>query len=173
MQVGDTLQETYTPYQFLEYYNEGMHLLNALMGQYCPSLVTETFEDTGKGRIVLPSQCINVLKVTAEGEEVGGFHVLNLQTVVFDAEEEQTISVDYVKSVGYKQFDDDSELPAELESLLVDYMVYRIMNVDITGLRLTMIDALQTLNDGLNGDSRYTLAKGYYDYECKRIDYSH
>ena len=42
MQVGDTSQETYTPYQFLEFYNEGNQLLNTLMGKYCPSLGVTT-----------------------------------------------------------------------------------------------------------------------------------
>lgn len=50
MQIGDTLQESYTPYLLLEYYNEGNHLLNALIGKYCPSLATETYESTGTGR---------------------------------------------------------------------------------------------------------------------------
>lgn len=103
MQIGDTSQETYTPYQLLEYYNEGNHLLNALISQYCPSLATATHEDNGTGRIVLPFQCIGVLKVQADDAEVQGYHVLNLQTVVFDADHEQKITVDYIKTAGYKR----------------------------------------------------------------------
>ena len=86
MQIGDTSQEQYTPYYLLEYYNEGNHLLNALIGQYCPSLATGTFEGTGRGRITLPFQCISILNVKADDTEVQGYQVLNLQTVVFDAD---------------------------------------------------------------------------------------
>lgn len=171
MQIGDTSQETYTPYQLLEYYNEGNHLLNALISQYCPSLATATYEDRGTGRIVLPFQCIGVLKVKADDAEVQGYHVLNLQTVVFDADHEQKITVDYIKTAGYKGLDDESGLPAELETLLVDYIVYRIMNMDITGITGNMVSALQSINNGL-GNNESVIAEGYWNYGCKRTDYS-
>nr|DAS16352.1 MAG TPA: hypothetical protein [Caudoviricetes sp.] len=171
MQIGDTSQETYTPYQLLEYYNEGNHLLNALISQYCPSLATATHEDNGTGRIVLPFQCIGVLKVKADDAEVKGYHVLNLQTVVFDADHEQKITVDYIKTAGYKTLDDESDLPAELETLLVDYIVYRVMNLDISGISANMVNALQSINNGLGGND-CVIAEGYWNYGSKRIDYS-
>lgn len=171
MQIGDTSQETYTPYQLLEYYNEGNHLLNALIGQYCHSLAMATHEDTGRGRIVLPFQCISVLKVKADDAEVQAYHVLNLQTVVFDDETERKITVDYIKTAGYKTLDDESGLPAELETLLVDYIVYRVMNMDISGITANMVNALQTINNGLGGND-CVIAEGYWDYGCKRIDYA-
>ena len=171
MQIGDTSQEQYTPYQLLEYYNEGNHLLNALISQYCPSLATATYEDRGTGRIVLPFQCIGVLKVQADNAEVQGYHVLNLQTIVFDADHEQKITVDYIKTAGYKKLDDESGLPSELETLLVDYIVYRVMNMDITGITANMVNALQSINEGL-GNNESVIAEGYWSYGCKRIDYS-
>lgn len=171
MQIGDTPQEQYTPYHLLEYYNEGNHLLNALISQYCPSLATATYEDRGTGRIVLPFQCIGVLKVKADDAEVQGYHVLNLQTVVFDADHEQKITVDYIKTAGYKGLEDESGLPAELETLLVDYIVYRIMNLDITGITGNMVSALQSINNGL-GNNESVIAEGYWNYGCKRTDYS-
>lgn len=171
MQIGDTPQEQYTPYHLLEYYNEGNHLLNALISQYCPSLATATYEDRGTGRIVLPFQCIGVLKVKADDAEVQGYHVLNLQTVVFDADHEQKITVDYIKTAGYKTLDDESGLPAELETLLVDYVVYRVMNMDITGITGNMVSALQSINNGL-GNNESVIAEGYWNYGCKRADCS-
>ena len=171
MQIGDTSQEQYTPYYLLEYYNEGNHLLNALIGQYCPSLARGTFEGKGRGRIVLPFQCISILNVKADDADVQGYHVLNLQTVVFDADHEQKITVDYIKTAGYKTLDDESGLPAELETLLVDYIVYRVMNMDITGITSNMVNALQTINSGL-GENDCIIAEGYWDYGCKRTDYS-
>ena len=172
MQIGDTLQESYTPYLLLEYYNEGNHLLNALIGKYCPSLATETYESTGTGSVVLPSKCISVLKVTADNKEVEGYHVLNLQKVVFDADSEQTISVDFIKTAGYTKLSDETDLPAELETLLVDYIVSRVMNIDISGVSSNMISALQTLNDSLGDANGYVITKGYWDYDCTRTDYS-
>lgn len=172
MQIGDTLQESYTPYLLLEYYNEGNHLLNALIGKYCPSLATETYEGTGTGSVVLPSKCISVLKVTADNKEVEGYHVLNLQKVVFDADTEQTISVDFIKTAGYKKLNDETDLPAELETLLVDYIVSRVMNIDISGVSSNMINALQTLNDSLGDANGYVITKGYWDYDCTRTDYT-
>lgn len=172
MQIGDTLQESYTPYLLLEYYNEGNHLLNALISKYCPSLATETYESTGTGSVVLPSKCISVLKATADNKEVEGYHVLNLQKVVFDADTEQTISVDFIKTAGYKKLNDETDLPAELETLLVDYIVSRVMNIDISGVSSNMISALQTLNDSLGDANGYVITKGYWDYDCTRTDYT-
>ena len=171
MQIGDTSQEQYTPYYLLEYYNEGNHLLNALIGQYCPSLARGTFEGKGRGRLVLPFQCISILNVKADDADVQGYQVLNLQTVVFDADKEQKITVDYIKTAGYKMLEDDSGLPAELETLLVDYIVYRVMNLDISGISANMISALQSINNGL-GNNDSVIAEGYWNYGSKRIDYA-
>lgn len=38
MQVGDTSHLTYTPYQFLEFYNEGNQILHALAEKYMPMM---------------------------------------------------------------------------------------------------------------------------------------
>lgn len=171
MQIGDTPQEQYTPYHLLEYYNEGNHLLNALIGQYCPSLAQATHEDNGTGRITLPGQCISVLNVKADDADVQAYHVLNLQTIVFDADHEQKITVDYIMTAGYKKLEDESGLPAELETLLVDYIVYRIMNLDISGVTANMVNALQSINNGL-GNNESVIAEGYWNYGSKRIDYA-
>nr|DAP06428.1 MAG TPA: hypothetical protein [Caudoviricetes sp.]DAW84243.1 MAG TPA: hypothetical protein [Caudoviricetes sp.] len=171
MQIGDTPQEQYTPYHLLEYYNEGNHLLNALIGQYCPSLAQATHEDNGTGRITLPGQCISVLNVKADDADVQAYHVLNLQTIVFDADHEQKITVDYIMTAGYKKLEDESGLPAELETLLVDYIVYRVMNLDISGVTANMVNALQSINDGL-GNNESVIAEGYWNYGSKRIDYA-
>lgn len=130
-----------------------------------------TFEGKGRGRIVLPFQCISILNVKADDADVQGYQVLNLQTVVFDADHEQKITVDYIKTAGYKMLEDESDLPAELETLLVDYIVYRVMNLDISGITGNMINALQSINNGLGGND-CVIAEGYWNYGRKRIDYS-
>ena len=89
-----------------------------------------THEDNGTGRITPSGQCISVLNVKADDADVQAYHsVLNLQTIVFDANQEQKITVDYIMTAGYKKLEDESGLPAELETLLVDYIVYRVMNL--------------------------------------------
>ena len=67
--------------------------------------------------------------------------------------------------------EDDSGLPAELETLLVDYIVYRVMNLDISGISANMVSALQSINNGL-GNNDSVIAEGYWNYGSKRIDYS-
>lgn len=172
MQVGDTAQETYTPYQFLEYYNEGNQLLNSLAARYCPGLVTDTYTGTGTGELTLPKQAISILAVTADGKDVKGYQLQGLQVVVFNADKAQEIKVSYVSSASYKQFTDDSGYPAELESILVDYMVARILNLDVSGVTASMTSALQVLHDGSSDTNGYVIAKGYFDYDRPRIDYS-
>ena len=78
----------------------------------------------------------------ADDADVQAYHVLNLQTIVFDANREQKITVDYIMTAGYKKLEDESGLPAELETLLVDYIVYRVMNLDISGVTANMVNAL-------------------------------
>ena len=67
--------------------------------------------------------------------------------------------------------EDESDLPAELETLLVDYIVYRVMNLDISGITGNMVNALQSINNGLGGNN-CVIAEGYWNYGRKRIDYS-
>lgn len=172
MQIGDTLQEKYTPYQLLEYYNVGNQILNGLIARLFPDLRTISYTARGRGRIQLPEQAVTIRGVKADNKEVSGYQSLNMQTIVFDAEDEQDISVDYVKTAGYKQFTDDSDYPAELESLLVDYIVTRVMDGDLSGVVANMTSILQSLADGASDSNGYVLAKGYFDYDNPRIDYS-
>ena len=130
-----------------------------------------THEDKGTGRITLPGQCISVLNVKADDADVQAYHVLNLQTIVFDADHEQKITVDYIKTAGYKRLEDESGLPAELETLLVDYIVYRVMNLDISGVTANMVNALQSINEGL-GNNESVIAEGYWNYDSTRTDYA-
>lgn len=171
MQVGDTLQVNYTPYQFLEFYNEGNQLLNSLIARYAPSMNQSSYTTTAKGRIELPEKAISVNRVFANDKEVEGYHVLGLQTIVFNSDIEQSVTVEYTKTVGYMNLTDESGYIPELESLLVDYMVTRIMNGDITGIASNMASVCNTLGSQL-GSNDVVIAKGYWDYDRTRIDYS-
>lgn len=171
MQVGDTLQVNYTPYQFLEFYNEGNQLLNSLIARYAPSMNQSSYTTTAKGRIELPEKAISVNRVFANDKEVEGYHVLGLQTIVFNSDIEQSVTVEYTKTAGYMNLTDESGYIPELESLLVDYMVTRIMNGDITGIASNMASVCNTLGSQL-GSNDVVIAKGYWDYDRTRIDYS-
>ena len=43
--------------------------------------------------------------------------------------------------------------------------------MDITGITGNMVSALQSINNGL-GSNESVIAKGYWNYGCKRTDYS-
>lgn len=113
MQVGDTSHVNYTPFQFLEYYNEGNQLLCHLITKYMPD---EAVDDS------------------------------------------------------YKEIDDESGWDNFEETMLVHYMVTRILNLDMAAL-------LQEWENWIaekarsEGGSNVVIARGYWDYDGKRTDY--
>ena len=76
------------------------------------------------------------------------------------------MNVKQIVNRAFMQIGDTSQ-----ETLLVDYIVYRVMNMDITGITANMVNALQAINSGL-GENDCIIAEGYWDYGCKRTDYS-
>lgn len=115
MQVGDTSHVNYTPFQFLEYYNEGNQLLCHLITKYMPD---EAVDDS------------------------------------------------------YKEIDDESGWDNFEETMLVNYMVTRILNLDMAAL-------LQEWENWIaekarsEGCSNVVIARGYWDYDGERTDYHH
>ena len=115
MQVGDTSHVNYTPFQFLEYYNEGNQLLFHLITKYMPD---EAVDDS------------------------------------------------------YKEIDDESGWDNFEETMLVNYMVTRILNLDMAAL-------LQEWENWIaekarsEGGSNVVIARGYWDYDGERTDYHH
>lgn len=115
MQVGDTSHVNYTPFQFLEYYNEGNQLLCHLIAKYMPD---EAVDDS------------------------------------------------------YKEIDDESGWDNFEETMLVNYMVTRILNLDMAAL-------LQEWENWIaekarsEGGSNVVIARGYWDYDGERTDYHH
>ena len=171
MQVGDTLQVSYTPYQFLEFYNEGNQLLNSLIARYAPSMNMSTYTAIVKGRIELPEKAIRISRILVNDKEIEGYHVLGLQTILFDSNIEKSVTVEYTKSDGYAKLADESGYVPELESLLVGYMVTRAMNGDVTGIASNMASVCSALGSQTGSDD-VVIAKGYWDYDRTRIDYS-
>ncbi|MCK0529583.1 hypothetical protein MXE28_09460 [Veillonella sp. KGMB01456] len=171
MQIDDTGHESYTPYKLLEYYNEGNHLLNHLLASVFPSYVKESYTVTGTGKVELPTNCIAVLKVTADGQEIDDYTVNQLKNIAFDADAEQVIEVEYVPTVDYVNLDDDSGYIAEIETMLVDYIVYRVMQMDASGLVAMWQARLSELASQSGGSTDVVMARGYYDYGGQRTDY--
>ncbi len=113
MQVGDTSHVNYTPFQFLEYYNEGNQLLCHLISKYMPDEATDD---------------------------------------------------------SYKEIDDESGWDHFEETMLVHYMVTRILNLDITALLQEWENWIAEKAHS-EGGSNVVIARGYWGYDRKRTDY--
>ena len=46
------------------------------------------------------------------------------------------------------------------------------MNIDVSGITGSMIEALRSLNNSSDSESGYVLSKGYWDYDSTRTDYA-
>lgn len=115
MQVGDTSHVNYTPFQFLEYYNEGNQLLCHLITKYMPD---EAVDDS------------------------------------------------------YKEIDDESGWDNFEETMLVQYMVTRILNLDMAALLQEWENWIAEKSRS-EGGSNVVIARGYWDYDGERTDYHH
>lgn len=115
MQVGDTSHVNYTPFQFLEYYNEGNQLLCHLIIKYMPD---EAVDDS------------------------------------------------------YKEIDDESGWDNFEETMLVHYMVTRILNLDMAALLQEWENWIAEKSRS-EGGSNVVIARGYWDYDGERTDYHH
>lgn len=79
------------------------------------------------------------------------------------------LTVVYIPSADYKEIDDESGYPAEIESLLVNYMVARILKADlsfVSGWEDTISEMARQMDD----ESGF-IARGYWPYDCRRTDY--
>lgn len=171
MQIDDTGHENYTQYKLLEYYNEGNHLLNHLLASVFPAYVKRSYTTSSIGKVELPTNCIAVLKVMADDKEIDDYTVSQLKNIDFDAEKEEIIEVEYVPTVDYMTLDDESGYIAEIETMLVDYVVYRVMQMDINGLVAMWQARLSELANQSGGNTGVVMARGYYDYGGQRTDY--
>lgn len=171
MQIDDTGHETYTPYKLLEYYNEGNHLLNHMLASVYPNYIKRSYVANGIGKVDLPNHCIAILKVTADGQEVDDYVVNQLQSVAFSSDSEQTIEIEYVPTVDYMTLDDESGYIAEIETMLVDYIVYRVMQIDVSGLIAMWSNQLTELANQSGGSTGVVETRGYFDYGRIRTDY--
>lgn len=160
MQVGDTSKLDFTDYQFLEYYNEGNQLIHMLMAKYLPHKVAKTI--AGADTLDMPAEGMFVLSATIDGLD----YVYRNQPITKPG---ATIEIEYVPSAGYKDLEDESGYFSEIESMLVQYMVSRILKVD-TNVTVSwdsyFIELARQAGDGS------IMRKGYYDYECRRVDYA-
>lgn len=178
MQVGDTSHVNYTPYEFLEYYNEGNHILHWLISKYIPSMIaiTET-TTTDSPQISTGKPISRIVSLTVGKNEsdayTHGYETNSLQ-IDEDIKPDTTVTVKYIPTAGYKQLDDDSGYPAEIESMLVHYMVTKILKGDLSfiGDWESIIADMGSEYDGDGDSNNAFMGRGYWDYDGKRADYS-
>ena len=170
MQVGDTSQVNYTPYQFLEFYNEGNHILHRLVAQYIPDILRVT--ETGvpnRPTIALSSFALQIISVKDMYGNPVGYTMEGHKIITAKSAAQRGLTVVYIPSADYKEMDDESGYPAEIESLLVNYMVARILKADlsfVSGWEDTISEMARQMND----ESGF-IARGYWPYDCRRTDY--
>lgn len=170
MQAGDTSQVNYTPYQFLEFYNEGNHILHRLVAQYIPDIVSKT-ESGHQPRpdVALSKMALRILSVKdARGNDID-YDLTAHQLVTAKDKNQRGLTVVYIPSADYKGMDDESDYPAEIESLLVNYMVARILKADlsfVSGWEDTISEMARQMDD----ESGF-IARGYWPYDSRRTDY--
>ncbi len=170
MQVGDTSQVNYTPYQFLEFYNEGNHILHKIVLWYIPDILRVT--ETGvpnRPTIALSSFALQIISVKDMYGNPADYTMEGHKIITAKSAAQRGLTVVYIPSADYKEMDDESGYPAEIESLLVNYMVARILKADlsfVSGWEDTISEMARQMND----ESGF-IARGYWSYDCGRIDY--
>lgn len=170
MQVGDTSQVNYTPYQFLEFYNEGNHILHRLVAQYIPDIVSKT-ESGHQPRpdVALSKMALRILSVKdARGNDID-YDLTAHQLVTAKDKNQRGLTVVYIPSADYKDMSDKSGYPSEMESMLVNYMVARILKADlsfVSGWEDTISEMARQMDD----ESGF-IARGYWPYDSRRTDY--
>lgn len=170
MQVGDTSQVNYTPYQFLEFYNEGNHILHRLVARYIPDIVSKTeSEHQLRPDVALSKMALRILSVKdVKGNDVD-YDLIAHQLVTAKDKNQRGLTVVYIPSADYKDMDNNSGYPPEIESMLVNYMVARILKADLSfvaGWEDTISEIARQMEDE-NG----FIARGYWPYDSRRTDY--
>lgn len=170
MQVGDTSQVNYTPYQFLEFYNEGNHILHRLVARYIPDIVSKT--ESGhqlRPDVALSKMALRILSVKDERGNDIDYDLTAHQLVTAKDKKQRGLTVVYIPSADYKDMSDKSGYPAEIESLLVNYMVARILKADlsfVSGWEDTISEMARQMDD-----EGGFIARGYWPYDSRRTDY--
>ena len=178
MQVGDTSHVNYTPYEFLEYYNEGNHILHWLISKYIPAMISNKETIVTNEQDICTKKPINrVISLTVGKETTDAYtHGYEANTLHIDADIKPgtNITVEYVPTAGNKKFDDESGYPAEVESMLVHYMVTKILKGDISfiGEWEGIIADMGNNYDGNGTGGMAFIGRGYWDNDSSRTDYT-
>lgn len=178
MQVGDTSHVNYTPYEFLEYYNEGNHILHWLISKYIPAMISTTETIKADSADIEAEKPINrVISLEINKESTDSYtHCYESNTLHVDENIKPgtVITVEYVPTAGYKELDDESGYPAEVESMLVHYMVTKMLKGDISfiGDWEDIIADMGNNYDGSGTGGMAFIGRGYWDNDSSRTDYS-
>ena len=155
MQVGDTSQVNYTPYQFLEFYNEGNHILHRLVARYIPDIVSKT----ESGHQLRPDVALSKMAL----------RILSVKDVKAKDKNQRGLTVVYIPSADYKDMDNNSGYPPEIESMLVNYMVARILKADLSFVS-NWENEVSEIARQMDDEGGF-IARGYWPYDSRRIDY--
>lgn len=170
MQVGDTSQVNYTPYQFLEFYNEGDHILHKLIARYIPDILYVSEQGIpNRPTIKLSSFALRIVSVKDIYGHPVDYTMEDHKIITAKNALQRGLTVVYIPSADYKEMDDNSGYPAEIESLLVNYMVARILKADlsfVSGWEDTISEMARQMDD----ESGF-IARGYWPYDSRRTDY--
>lgn len=170
MQVGDTSQVNYTPYQFLEFYNEGNHILHRLVARYIPDIlhVTETGVPN-RPTIELSSFALRIVSVKDMYGYPVDYTMEDHKIITAKNALQRGLTVIYIPSADYKEMDDESGYLAEIESLLVNYMVARILKADLSFVS-NWENEVSEIARQMDDEGGF-IARGYWPYDSRRIDY--
>lgn len=178
MQVGDTSHVNYTPYEFLEYYNEGNHILHWLISKYIPKMISNKETIVTNEQDICTKKPINRVISLMVGKETTDAYTHGYEANTLHIDEnikpDTIVTIEYVPTAGYKQLNDESGYPAEVESMLVHYMVTKILKGDISfiGNWEDIIADMGNNYDGSGTGGMAFIGRGYWDNDSSRTDYT-
>ena len=146
MQVGDTSQVNYTPYQFLEFYNEGNHILHKIVLRYIPDILRVT--ETGvpnRPIIALSSFALQIVSVKDMYGHPADYTMEDHKIITAKSAAQRGLTVVYIPSAA------------------------RILKADlsfVSGWEDTISEMARQMDD----ESGF-IARGYWPYDSRRTDY--
>lgn len=170
MQVGDTSQVNYTPYQFLEFYNEGNHILHKIVLRYIPDILRVT--ETGvpnRPTIALSFFALQIVSVKDMYGHPADYTMEDHKIITAKNALQRGLTVVYIPSADYKDMDNNSGYPSEMESMLVNYMVARILKADLSFVS-NWENEVSEIARQMDDEGGF-VARGYWPYDSRRIDY--
>ena len=162
MQIGDTSKLDITDYQLLELYNHGNQIVAHLVAKYVPSMARKKVMSV-INEYSRPPDVLFAKSLTVDGVESDK----GIESISLNDGKEHTIRFEYVPSTGYKDMAEESGYISEIESMLVEYMVNKVIKAPFSLAEWEMF----FINLGTS-DNSVVMRKGYWENEYRGTDYS-